>query len=102
MNRTAICGEYLGVIDARALLQNLKGINEHISSIPALLLYFKGPLIVDAKFEYEWEGDSTRPVGKRFVRLVVQPESGQCSGEWQWRGDPSGVGESWQFLPKAS
>jgi hypothetical protein len=61
--------------------RRLKGINQQVSSIPELLPYFKGLLIVDTKFEYEWEGNpiSTRPVKKHFVRIVMDlrvPSSG--------------------------
>jgi hypothetical protein len=83
--------------------RRLKGINQQVSSIPELLPYFKGLLIVDTKFEYEWEGNpiSTRPVKKHFVRIVMEPALEKCSGEWRWHSDPSGVGESWQFVPNS-
>jgi hypothetical protein len=77
-----ICDEYLGDIDAKQLstmMLSLTNINKYVSSIPEIvggaILEADKPLMVSADYEYTYDGDpmTTKPTGRRFVGLHIEP-----------------------------
>ena len=77
-----ICDECLGDLDPKQLstmLLSLTNINKYVSGIPEIvggaILEAAKSLMFSADFEYTYAGDpmTTKPTGRRFVGLRIEP-----------------------------